>query len=189
MYHSLASATFSGTTYIHLKIGAPTSAADIVQALDHVEVRAIFVYPSIVEEIGRSPRILEQLSAKLDTICFAGWALQESIGDVVAPRIKLINLYGSTEMGQGVQLTSMAAGQDWLYHCWNETLMGMSFREETKDVYQMVIAKGFGQEEFQTPFTLFRDIREYATKDLFSPHPSISHLWRHCGRSDDLIVL
>ena len=42
--------------------------------------------------------------------------------------------------------------------------------------------------QFQPPFSVFPDLQEFATRDLFSPHPTKPDLWADEGRSDDLIV-
>lgn len=40
----------------------------------------------------------------------------------------------------------------------------------------------------QSVFTIFPDLNEWPTKDLFRAHPSLPHHWIHDGRADNLVV-
>ena len=169
----------------------PSTGEEVGKALKCVKADAAFLAPSQVEEVGKNPELLHELSTTIDTIYFAGGAVPKSIGDVVASKIRLASLYGSSEMGQGAQLRAIspAPDEDWSYLRWNTDLQGIEFREEAQGLYQMIVVKDPERADFQAPFTIFPNLTEFATKDLFSPHPSILGLWRHAGRSDDVIVL
>ena len=43
--------------------------------------------------------------------------------------------------------------------------------------------------EQQPTFTIFPQLQEYATRDLFDRHPAKSNLWKWHARADDIIVI
>lgn len=61
-------------------------------------------------------------------------------------------------------------------------------RYHSGELYELVIVRDPSIEAYQGIFYTFPDLSEYKTRDLFSKHPSKRNLWRHEGRSDDIIV-
>ncbi|KAF7889998.1 uncharacterized protein EAF02_002413 [Botrytis sinoallii] len=56
------------------------------------------------------------------------------------------------------------------------------------ELYELVIVRDPSIEAYQGIFYTFPDLQNTKTRDLFSKHPSKHNLWRHEGRSDDIIV-
>ncbi|THV50449.1 hypothetical protein BGAL_0150g00130 [Botrytis galanthina] len=65
---------------------------------------------------------------------------------------------------------------------------GVEMRYHSGELYELVIVRDPSIEAYQGIFYTFPDLSEYKTRDLFSKHPSKRNLWRHEGRSDDIIV-
>lgn len=61
-------------------------------------------------------------------------------------------------------------------------------RHYSDELYEIVIVRDPAIEAYQGVFYNFPDLSEYKTRDLFSKHPTKENLWRHEGRSDDIIV-
>lgn len=79
----------------------------------------------------------------------------------------------------------------WQYFIYNEELSGVEFRKATtdEDVYEMVITRKSKQIPIQGIFYTFPDREEYATSDLYKPHPTLPHHWKFHGRADNIINL
>ena len=52
----------------------------------------------------------------------------------------------------------------------------------------MVLAREAETEALQGIFTTFPEVSDWATKDLYSKHPSKPHHWLYEGRADDIII-
>jgi thioester reductase-like protein len=146
--------------------------------------------PSILEEMSKSPELLEHISMNLDTIVYSGGDVPLGCGNVVASRIPLINFYGTTE-GASLPLVRLAgdtAREDWKFlHIHPDA--GVEFRPYTDNIYELFIVREADFEKHQQVFKTFPELQEYQTHDLFVPHSSKPNRWSHYGRSDDVIVL
>lgn len=67
--------------------------------------------------------------------------------------------------------------------------MGAQLRHFSDDLYECVLVRDPAISKAQFIFQNFPDKDEWATKDLFSPHPDRPDLWRFRGRKDDIILL
>ena len=79
--------------------------------------------------------------------------------------------------------------QDWKYVEFHPD-MGLELRHVTDDVYESYVVRDPKKEEQQPAFTIFPNIQEYSSHDLFVPHPSKDkpNLWNWHARADDIIV-
>lgn len=68
-------------------------------------------------------------------------------------------------------------------------LWGQQMRERLDGLYELVMVQDTALEDYQSVFTTFPNTEEYATRDLFSQHPTKEGLWKFEGREDDIIVL
>lgn len=161
----------------------------MIEVLQHTKADAAFVSPNIVEEISKDPTLLDAVSRCLKAIVYAGGDLPQTLGDAVATRTKLFSLYGTSEMGQGVQVETLDRDPtDWKYLHFDEELLGMKFKHHSEDLHELVIVKSPTFIHYQTPFAIAPELDEFSTRDLFSPHPTKPSLWTHRGRSDDILV-
>lgn len=55
-------------------------------------------------------------------------------------------------------------------------------------LFELVFVKDERLSEYQGVFKAYPHLREYSMQDLYSPHPSKAHHWKHEGRKDDIIV-
>ncbi|KAJ3555784.1 hypothetical protein NM688_g2384 [Phlebia brevispora] len=150
--------------------------------------------PSFVEYWAQTPSAVEYL-ASLDVVTFAGGPLARKAGAaLVAAGVKLCSVYGATELG------SVSKAFDWEERDGRPAAKTLAeweyiqFSDLTKPLWDPQ-NDGTFELKFQTCPTHqpavenLRDVKGYATADLFEPHPSKKSLWRVAGRTDDVIVL
>ncbi|KAL4919637.1 acetyl-CoA synthetase-like protein [Aspergillus aurantiobrunneus] len=156
--------------------------------------RLFSAMPSFHINVSQSPDVLDYCGRNLHHMLYAGGDLPQAVGDTIAPNICLINAYGASEQGLLAQMycrTDQDPVKDWRYINFHPAL-GLDFRKVTDDEYEMVwVRKGESEAEAQFPvFTVFPDLQEYHTNDLWIRHPDQckAHLWRYSSRTDDVIV-
>ncbi|KAL3493686.1 NRPS-like enzyme [Aspergillus germanicus] len=171
---------------------SPPTAAGLVEAMKLTPINAAFVIPSIVHELAHDPELLEYCSRHLDLITYAGGDLPQAIGDTVASKLLLVNKYGASELGVLNAIYSPTyrdPQRDWRYLHFHPEL-GAEFRQVTEDEYELVLVRTKETETHLPPFTLFPELIEYQTRDLFVRHPDKqkANLWRYSARDDDVVV-
>ncbi|KAM3075334.1 hypothetical protein ACMFMG_007227 [Clarireedia jacksonii] len=150
----------------------------------HGNVQASQLPPAILVEISKVPEHLDNLS-RLSYMCTGGGPLPKSIGDLISSRTHLFVGFGSTEMGPFP--SGIPSREDWDYFDFSAAF-GVDMRLFTDDLYELVVVREPAVEAYQGVFYTFPELSEYKTNDLFSKHPTKDGLWRHQGRSDDIIV-
>ncbi|KAL6721956.1 hypothetical protein ACLMJK_001061 [Lecanora helva] len=186
----LSTAISFGTAIIHPLAGPVPSAQGLVEGLQHCSADAAFVPPKIVQEIGEDPRLLDYCCEHLEMVLYGGGDLPQSIGDKVASKVRLVNQFGVTELGMTANLLANNRGwEDWKY-CQFHPDLGAEFEPVADNVYELHIKHDPEKEEQQPAFTLYPNVEDFTSHDLFVPHPSAEkpNLWTWCGRSDDIIV-
>ncbi|GKZ23398.1 putative NRPS-like protein biosynthetic cluster [Aspergillus brasiliensis] len=181
-----------GTTIIFPASGGLPTAASLVEARKKTHIDILLGVPSIIQEFSQSPELLDYCSKHLSRLAYCGGDLPQPIGDVVASKIKLMNLYGASEVGMLSTIhskTNRDPRTDWRYLHINPQ-MGAELRHVADQYYELVIVRSPETERHQLTFTIFPDLQEYHTKDLFVRHPDPSKpdLWRWSSRADDVIV-
>lgn len=159
-------------------------------ALKNTRIDAALVVPSVLEEMSKSPELLDFICTNLDTIIYSGGDLPLGCGNKFASRIQLINFYGTTE-GASLPLIrpkGELSGEDWKYLNIHPDA-GVEFRHYTEDKYELLIVRHQRFEKHQQMFKTFPNLEEYGTRDLFIPHPTKPNRWSHCGRTDDIVFL
>ncbi|KAI4127592.1 MAG: hypothetical protein LQ338_003135 [Usnochroma carphineum] len=171
--------------------GAIPSGEGLVAGLEKTEADVAIIVPSIMQDLGQSPDTLEYCAQHLNAILYCGGDLPQSIGDVVASKIKLFNQFGATELGLTPVLLSSQERDpgDWQYVQFHPDL-GLEMRHVADDTFELYAVRDSRLESTQPTFTIFRDAQEYASRDLFVRHPSPSKksLWKWKARADDIIV-
>ncbi len=171
--------------------GAIPSAEGLVEGLKKTPADIAFIVPSIVQELSQNPELLSYCSKNLEAIIYCGGDLPESIGNVVASKIKLFNQFGATELGLTAQILSThnRGPGDWKYAQFHPDI-GVDFRELADGVYELYVIRDYEKEDQQPTFTIFPDAQEYASRDLFIRHQSEDRpdLWSWRARADDIIV-
>ncbi|GAA87321.1 NRPS-like enzyme [Aspergillus luchuensis] len=181
-----------GTTVIFpTSAGLPTAAA-LVEARKQTQIDVLLGVPSIIQELSQSPELLEYCSQHMERLVYCGGDLPQPIGNKVAAKIPLMNLYGASEVGMICLVASTTNRDpltDWRYLHINPR-MGAELRHVSDSEYELVIVRNPEYEAHQFSFTIFPDRKEYHTNDLFVRHPDPAKpdLWRWSARADDIIV-
>ncbi|PYI07034.1 acetyl-CoA synthetase-like protein [Aspergillus sclerotiicarbonarius CBS 121057] len=181
-----------GTTIIFpASAGLPTAAA-LVEARKKTQIDVLLGVPSIIQELSQSPELLEYCSKHLERLVYCGGDLPQPIGDTVASKIPLMNLYGASEVGMINSIhskTNRDPLKDWRYININPR-MGAELRHVSDHEYELILVRNPEFEAHQLSFTVFPDRQEYHTSDLFVRHPDPNKpdLWRWSARADDVIV-
>ena len=187
----LFNAVSFGTVMIAPTSGTIASAEGLVEGLKKTPADVAFIVPSIVQELSQSPELLDYCAKNLEAIIYCGGDLPESIGNVVASKVKLFNQFGATELGLTAQILSNhhRGPGDWKYAQFHPDI-GIQLRELTDGVYELYAIRDDRIKDQQPTFTIFPDAQEYASRDLFVRHPSKekADLWSWRARADDIIV-
>jgi hypothetical protein len=67
--------------------------------------------------------------------------------------------------------------------------IGYELEKISDGVFELVIVNNEQTNKYQGIFEVFPNLKEYRTKDLYSPHPTVPGWWKYRGRADDLIIL
>lgn len=139
---------------------APTSVAiataqGLVDGLKKTPADIAFIVPSIVQELSRSPELLDFCAKNLEMIMYAGGDLPQSIGDVIASKIRLVNQYGASELGliSHVQSKGHRDLEDWKYVNFHPGT-GAELRHVTDDIHELYIVLDPKKEQQQPTFTI-----------------------------------
>jgi thioester reductase-like protein len=163
----------------------PLTAEVAAALIERFGCEAASLPPSIIVDMASDPA-LKKILGRLKLLFTGGGPLPTDVGNEVAKITGLHSGYGSSEMGL---LPSMITDEpeDWLYLKW-PTQMGLELQHHSDDLYELVVVRKPELALYQPVFTMFPDLQEYRTKDLWSEHPTKQGMWRFHGRSDDIIV-
>ena len=169
--------------------GAIPSAAGLIEGSKQCPVDVALLIPSIISELAGSPELLEYCASNMELILYCGGDLPQAIGDAVASKIRLANQYGASEMSMTAQVWShdYFERSEWKYVRYHP-IIGYEMREADGETYELVVVRDENRIGSQPSFTIFPEISEYASRDLFTPHPSKPDLWRWVARRDDIVV-
>jgi nucleoside-diphosphate-sugar epimerase len=181
-----------GLTMICPTSGGLPTAAGLVDAMKKTPLDVALVVPSIIQELSQSPDLLDYCRSHLSYLVYCGGDLPQPIGDIVASKVKLVNQFGASEVGMLSSIhskTNRNPQKDWRYIQFNPAL-GADLRRLTDDEYELFLVRTPEREAHILTFTMFPDLQEYSTKDLFVRHPDPNKpdLWRWSSRADDVIV-
>ncbi|ENH73619.1 Linear gramicidin synthase subunit D [Fusarium oxysporum f. sp. cubense race 1] len=180
----LYSAVFFNWTVVLPSVG-PIMQHVIEDALDHISLDSAFISPSVLQDISKSPRVLEKLS-KLKFITSAGGPIPQSVGDLIHPRVPIMQTMGMTE---GQWLASVVTHPDeWAYYYFHPRT-GVEMRPYSEDLSELVFVQNPKLSATQPVFKTFPELDIWETKDLYSRHPEHPNLWKYEMRRDDLIIL
>ncbi|KAF7956004.1 hypothetical protein EAE96_004925 [Botrytis aclada] len=178
-----------GTVMISPTSGAIPSAKGLVDGLKKTPADIAFVVPSIVNELSQSPDLLDYCAEHLEMIIYCGGDLPQAIGDIVASKIRLVNQFGATELGLSnlVHRNGEFDRRDWKYVEFHPDT-GAELRPIIDNTHELIMVSNPDLAKQQPTFTMFSQATEYASRDLFTPHPSKPNLWKWHARADDIIV-
>lgn len=138
-------------------------------------------------QLGSDPALLEEFANHVRYITWGGGDIGDKPGNQISSKIQLFDSIGGTEMG----LWPAIRRKDWKSNQWHyvqfHPAMNISMEHRERDIYEAVVKRNSLENE-QPVFKIFKHTDEYATGDLFIPHPNIPELWKYYGRADDMLV-
>lgn len=167
----------------------PLSAESVAECLENADVHSAMLPPAILEDMSQSDAYTEAL-AKLDAVFFGGGNLPSEAGDrLVEKGVYLGNAIASTEC-MPFPIYMQPDPHLWQYFIINSDEFGADWRklDGEDDVYRLVVVRKDKHPGLQGIFYTFPDAKEYDTKDLYKPHPTLPDHWIYYGRSDNIIV-
>ncbi|KIX95422.1 uncharacterized protein Z520_08939 [Fonsecaea multimorphosa CBS 102226] len=200
---------FGKTTYVFGPSDRSMNATDLLDAVEYGKGDCIFCAPAFLEKYASSERDLARLS-RLSSITYGGGVLSPRAAAILTDRLKnttFIQFFGATE--SGCWILYQIGTEDMEYLSIDACHMGIEWRPVAADsdtqspadgdsksqpaaptLYEPVIVrfKDPTAASRQTVFQTFPELDEYATGDLFAPHPSRPNTWKFAGRVDDLIL-
>ena len=116
--------------------------------------------------------------------------MSSAAGTKISGLTRLANLWGTTETATLVLYR--ADPEDWAYIGIEPHHNPIDWRAAGEDLtgndfFEMVLVRSPRLDRYQTVFTMYPDLDEWPTRDLWSRHPTKAHYWRYEGRLDDLI--
>ena len=174
---------YSMTSVVTPAVPLTAEIADAVHRFGNVQ--ACCVPPSILVDISKTPSYLENVNG-MEFVMYGGGPLPKDAGDIIqATGTTILSLLGTTE----TMLLPLERPdkEDWEYHRFSSHL-GAEFRYRWDDLYDMFIVRDPKLDLGQGVFATFPNLREYTAQDLYSKHPTKPGLWRHRGRTDDVIA-
>lgn len=169
----------------------PPSAALMKEVMMHQRLRALYIPPSIAEQVLQEPNGLD-LFRDLDFLCYTGGPFSQEAGEILAQVTELLPLYGSTEAFQVPQLAPQDPLKDYAYMEWNPIFkVEMQPSDDEAGAFELVLFADADTENMSALNHNFPGIHEWRTKDLFKRHPNPQkpNLWSYYGRRDDIVVL
>ncbi|TGO13434.1 hypothetical protein BPAE_0739g00020 [Botrytis paeoniae] len=123
---------------------------------------------------------------KLKVVMFGGSACSDTLGDrLVDNGVNLVSHYGTTETGQLMTSFRQSGDKAWNYLRPSHSLEPfLRWEPIGQGIYELIVLDGWPSKVASN-----RPDGAYATKDLFTPHPTIPGAWKYYARSDDTIVL
>ncbi|KAI9686662.1 MAG: hypothetical protein M1820_010602 [Bogoriella megaspora] len=175
---------FLNTVLITGPPGAVTS-DQIIDILEQGQADGALLTPAQIDDICQTARGLEALR-RLEYLYFVGAPLPRSIAKKLLGYCKVQPGMGTTEAG--AYFVEIRNDDDWEYYRFRPS-MGADMRQKTDKLYELVFRRQPELERWQQLFKIYPELDEYATKDLWSAHPTTANLWRYEGRSDDFVNL
>lgn len=170
----------------------PLTGELVAECLRNTDVESAFLPPAIIEDMSQSEEGTRAL-ASLSSVCFGGGNLAREAGNrLVKQGVRFNNLIGATEWAP-FPTYSIDDPYLWQYHHYNSEVFGSEFRkvEGEDDAYELVVVRQKQNEHhpgLQGIFYTFPDLKEWSTKDLYRPHPTVPNYWIYHGRADNIIV-
>lgn len=164
----------------------------VAECLAHTDVDTAMLPPAIIEDMSQTDEGIKAL-ANLKAVCFGGGNLARDAGNrLVKKGVRFNNLIGATEWAPFPTYT-VSSPDLWQYHHYNPDVMGSEFRKRPgeDDVYELIVIRQKQHEKhpgLQGIFYTFPELKEWSTKDLYRPHPTLPDHWIYHGRADNIIV-
>ncbi|KAK0506918.1 hypothetical protein JMJ35_010618 [Cladonia borealis] len=189
LHATLFDAIANQTTIVTSPAGITPSAQVMLDGLKHTKVDSIILAAPFMEQIAKSPEMLDFIARNLETITYGGGDISETAGGTMASKSRVFTFYGSTETGYFPTIRPLGKdpAEDWKYIQMHPAA-GIEFRHSVDRLFEDFIIRNTNFKDEQPVFKIFPQLMEYPTKDLWAVHPSKPNLWAYHGRADDIIV-
>lgn len=145
--------------------------------------------PNVIEQLARNLDMRQIVFRKIRALGYAGGDISRSAGDILAKEATLFSVYASTENGvtPTIRPKKPMEVDDW--KCIEpHPNAGFHFRHLANSEYEAIVVRNSIEDEEQPVFKLFPNLREWPTKDIFTPNPLNPRSWIYRSRTDDLLV-
>ncbi|KAJ8058334.1 hypothetical protein OCU04_012526 [Sclerotinia nivalis] len=187
VYFGLVNAVCNRSVAVYPIAGFP-SASLLIDGLKHNKADIAVLVPPYVIDIAQSAESLDFIAANLKRIFYMGGAIPPAAGDVISSRIEFDGHAGATETGFYPSLKLVGTRSIYWGHHQFDPSANISFEHQADDLYGAVWNRNTDPEKVQPVFKIFPTLQRWASKDLYSPHPTNQDLWLYRGRGDDIIV-
>jgi len=186
--HGLSSVLRGFTSYKKIfmyNASIPLTSQNLLDIGRKYSFEIFYGVPYALKLLSESEEGIEMLK-KMKVVMFGGSACPDGLGDLLVERgVNLISHYGTTETGQLMTSFRPQGDRAWNYVRVHDKLQPYArFEPKGGDLYELVILDGWPSKVASN-----REDGAYATKDAFSPHPTIENAWKYACRLDDTIVL
>ena len=179
---------FSDITCVLPPPGPPT--ADVVNAIHmYGDVDGSILPPSTIIDIFNTSEYLLNMTKKFEFVASVSGVLSKEVSDSISSKMKLLTPVGATELRYlPVKVTDKATA--W-QHLPLSPFLGHEYRQSRDGLSELVIVRNPGLELFQGVFSVFPNLDEYATSDLYELDPTSPgnpDSWLFRARNDDIIA-
>lgn len=151
---------------------APVTWATAREMIRHDSPDLLLAQPYVLDGLASDIKNIKEISGKVSMVSFGRGPLSKSTGDILTKHFRVFSMYGSTEIRS---IHKIVPRGPWDTRSWNSLKPhpkeNMQFRQLQDDIYEAVIVRNSDIEHEQSVFKIFPTLREYSTKDLFSPDP------------------
>jgi acyl-coenzyme A synthetase/AMP-(fatty) acid ligase len=177
--------------YFHnvVVLGPPTASLSVDlsdQMILYGNISSAKYPPFLLDDISVKPKSLQLMYDKLEMIQYGSAPLNKATAAILTTNLYVQSTYATTEMLFPPYFP--LEREEWEYYHFHP-FAGFEFRPRQDGLFELFVVRKEEYRDFQPIFTTLPDTSCFATKDLWTPHPSKSGLWRHRGRVDDIIVL
>lgn len=158
----------------------------IAKGLKHTKADAAIITAPVVEQIAKSPDMLELVTNKLDTIIYGGGDVSQGAGSTFAAKSKVFGIIGATETGVYTLLRPSESfpSQVWKYmHPYPAA--GLEVRPSVDGLFKAFVVKDRDYEDQQPVLKVF--LNSASTLQRISSILTLQNQISH-GRADDIIV-
>ncbi|KAJ7153064.1 putative aminoadipate reductase [Mycena crocata] len=158
---------------------------NVLEHARKTKCKSITILPAFFAAWAQLPNAVNFLKT-LDMAICSGGSLPQRLGDsLVAAGVKLRNLYGTTEFGAISALIPWAGDElEWEWVRFPEEVT-LRWDPQGDGTFECQV---LSSDKHTTSLENLKDVRGYATSDLWVNHPTKPHLWKMVGRIDDVIV-
>ncbi|KAF2462852.1 acetyl-CoA synthetase-like protein [Lindgomyces ingoldianus] len=173
---------------------APVNVQTLIQGLGTIDADVCYVPPHFIEEIANNQKYVEIVTSRASSLVYAAGKVSEAHADIMSAKMEFWGRYGATEQGTVPSLRALGGWDCTMYnYIIPHPTAGWQFRpyssSNDETIYEAFIVRDVENLKVQPVFTLFEELEEYPTHDLFLAHPRIPGAYKWCGRTDDTISL